>query len=407
MAPEASPGWKESESPTMTILRNSRLATLVLSCLIVPTQGQAHSGEPETAAAVSRLSADVNRLASPDLAGRRGEGARKASGILLDRFQGLGLAPLFDGHYEQPVFNRKGRQIGRNIGAVLPGRDPAVKDEWILLSAHFDHLGIRDGVVYPGADDNASGVAAVLEAARSLSRLAESRGFRRSIVFVGFDLEEQGLVGSRYFVENPPLPLSGLKLFVTVDMLAGSLGGVCDSNLFAMGTEHAPSLRPWVVEAANGLPIDLGVVGSDLLFFDRSDYGPFRHRKIPYLFLSSGQSPVYHTPDDVPEALDYRKLHAATQILERVVARTADAATDALPTWSGEPRHEIGEAAALRDVLEKLVSEKAQVAMKPFMRRLLEAQVAVIDSALIRGAMTAEERRRLVVNVQIVLYTVL
>jgi hypothetical protein len=390
----------------MSIRPVSRVATLVLVVLIA--RAPLTAGEPETppAEAVARVRNDVDRLASAEMLGRSGAGARLAAAYIEDQFRALGLEPLFDGGYLQPVLNKDGRPIGNNVGGLVRGTDDASGNEWILVAAHFDHLGVRGGQVYPGADDNASGVAAMLEAARSLTGLG-TRGPRRTIAFVGFDLEERGLVGSRFFVKNPPRPLSELRLFVTVDMLGGSLAGVCDTNLFAMGTEHAPLLRRWVEEAAGGLPIDVGVVGSDLLFFDRSDYGPFRHRKIPYLFLSSGQSPVYHTPDDRPELLDYRKVHSASRLLARVVERAGREASGAMPTWSSEPRHEIGEAAALRGVLAKLVEQGAKMDMKPLLRRMLETQLAVIDTALDRGVMSAEERRRLVLSVQLVLYTAL
>ena len=103
-------------------------------------------------------------------------------------------------------------------------------------------------MLYPGADDNASGVAMMLEVARCLAAAPERP--RRSVMFVGFDLEEIGLWGSRYFVEHPPVPLERVALFVTADMIGRSLGGVCDPYVFVMGTEHAPGLRPWIERAA-------------------------------------------------------------------------------------------------------------------------------------------------------------
>ena len=115
---------------------------------------------------------------------------------------------------------------------------------------------------------------------------------RRSIAFVGFDLEERGpngelgLRGSRYFAAHPPVQLDKVNLFVTADMIGRSLGGVCKSEYFVLGSEHEPEVRPWIARAAEGLPYRPGLLGSDLLVIDRSDYGPFRTRKIPYLFLT-------------------------------------------------------------------------------------------------------------------------
>ena len=164
-----------------------------------------------------------------------------------------------------------------NVGACLIGADPALRDEWIIVSAHYDHLGVRGGVLYPGADDNASGVAMMLEVARCLVEAPEPP--RRSVMFVGFDLEEIGLFGSRYFVEHPPVPLGRVKLFLTADMIGRSLGGVCGAHAFVMGTEHSPGLRPWIEESAAGEPVTLGTLGTDLLVLNRSDYGPFRARR--------------------------------------------------------------------------------------------------------------------------------
>ena len=119
-------------------------------------------------------------------------------------------------------------------------------------------------------------------------------------MFIGFDLEEVGLFGSRYFVAHPPVPLEQVVLFVTADMIGRSLAGVCEIHVFVMGTEHAPGLRPWIDEAARDRPLTVGLLGSDLLVLNRSDYGPFRSRQIPFLFFTTGENPRYHSPDDRP-----------------------------------------------------------------------------------------------------------
>ena len=106
------------------------------------------------------------------------------------------------------------------------------------MSAHFDHLGVRSGVLFPGADDNASGVAMMLEVARSLTLSAEPP--KRSVMFLGFDLEEIGLFGSRYFVEHPPVPLDRVALFITADMIGRALGGVCRSLRLRDGHRARP-----------------------------------------------------------------------------------------------------------------------------------------------------------------------
>src|SRR5262249_43778482 len=146
-----------------------------------------------------RLRGHVVRLASDEFQGRRGDGGRKAADYLVDRFRDLRLEPAFGGSYTQPIPHHQGAPaLGRSTGAMLRGSDPKLRDEWLIVAAHFDHLGVRGGKVFPGADDNASGVAMMLELARSFA--GDTQAPRRSLMFVGFDLEEIGLFGSRYFV---------------------------------------------------------------------------------------------------------------------------------------------------------------------------------------------------------------
>src|SRR5262245_39818668 len=172
--------------------------------------------ERSEAIGAHELKAHVYRLASRDFRGRRGPGAARAAQHLAAAFHGLGLEPAFGGSYFQPIpwlladVNRRPQSfLGRNIGAVLPGSDPRLKDEWIVLCAHFDHLGERDGRIYFGADDNASGVAMLLEVAEQFALRKEKP--RRTIFFVAFDLEEAGLQGSTHFAAHPPRDFKKLK----------------------------------------------------------------------------------------------------------------------------------------------------------------------------------------------------
>ncbi len=121
----------------------------------------------------SRLRAIVKELASPAYEGRRGAGGVKAGDYLIGQFRQLKLQPLFQGEFVQTVPGKEpGTTIGRNVGAMLRGSDPALRDQWVIVAAHFDHLGVKNGRLYPGADDNASGVAMMLEVARAASSRA-------------------------------------------------------------------------------------------------------------------------------------------------------------------------------------------------------------------------------------------
>jgi hypothetical protein len=274
----------------------------------------------------------------------------------------------------------------------LLGSDPALRDEWIVVAAHFDHLGVRDQVLYPGADDNASGVAMLLEVARAWARGGEKP--KRSLMFLGFDLEEDGLFGSRYFAAHPPVPLERVALVITADMIGRAFAGVCHSQVFVMGTEHAPGLRPWIERASHSLPLKVGLIGTDLLVLDRSDYGPFRARRVPYLFFSTGENPVYHKPQDIPETLDYPQLEAISRLIQEVVRQVASAAT--VPRWSPEPDHPLAEAAAIRDVLRTMLDHRDALQLGAAQVFLMTNTLKSIDAILARKAITPAERTALI-----------
>ena len=372
-------------------------APVLIVLLGVPAAARTDRVEPER----ERLSDDVHRLASPEFAGRSGDGARAAGDFLIDRLEAMGLEPAFDGSFEQAF--RAGEREGRNIGAILRGSDAERRDEWIIVSAHYDHLGVRGGRIYPGADDNATGVAMTLEVARCLAECPDRRG--RSLMFVFFDLEEEGLLGSRHFVRQPPVPIARIGLFLTADMLGRSLAGVCGDALFAMGTEHAPGLRPWLAEAAEGLPLTLGVVGADVLMIDRSDYGPFRVRQVPFLFFSTGESPDYHTPKDVPETIEYEKLTAASRLIHRVVRRAA--AADALPRWESEPEPWIGEARTIREIFSRILVHGEQVGLPGLQRRMMQSTIDRIDRWIADERLSPVQRSSMIRVAQFVLFTAL
>jgi hypothetical protein len=357
--------------------------------------------EPE----LSRLKAHVETLASRAFAGRKEEGSKKAADYVEAALRGAGLEPLFDGQYTQPIAGREPNEvIGRNVGARLIGSDPKLKDEWVILAAHFDHLGQFGDLYFPGADDNASGTAMLLEAARCFAG-ADALKSRRSIMFVGFDLEEAGLFGSRYFAQHPPVPLEKVSLFLTADMIGRSLGGVCKEYVFVLGTERIPGVREWIDGSSKELPIKVGMVGTDILGIDRSDYGPFRIRKVPYLFFSTGENPTYHQPTDVASTLDYPKLTAISRLILGVVIRAANA--DAVPTWSPTPDYQVGEAVVLRDIFQCLLDHKEDLKIRPATAVLMRGSLRTIDGVIDRGKITPSERSGILRVAQLVLISVL
>ena len=336
-----------------------------------------------------RLRQVVTDLTSPEFAGRSGAGAQKAAAYLVDRFRALKLEPIFDGDFLQTVpGSEPGSVIGHNVGARLRGNDPSLSDEWIILAAHFDHLGVRKGRLYPGADDNASGVAMMLEVARTIlqSKIAP----KRSLMFIGFDLEEAGLFGSRYFVAHSPVPLEKITLFITADMISRALAGVCDSHVFVMGSENAPGLRPWIEEAAKGRPLSVDLMGADLLVLNRSDYGPFRSKGIPFLFFTTGENPRYHTAQDTPESLDYPKLTAISRLIGQVVRKAVDAPD--VPRWQSSPDNPFAEAVAIREVLGILLKNSDRLKIGRPQLFLINNILGLLDGIVERGKITPDEQ---------------
>ena len=220
-------------------------------------------------------------------------------------------------------------------------------------------------------------------------------------MFIGFDLEEVGLFGSRYFVAHPPVRLEQVALFITADMIGRALAGVCENHVFVLGTENAPGLRPWIDQAARDRPLTVGLLGSDVLILNRSDYGPFRSRQIPYLFFSTGENPRYHSPDDRPETLDYAKLAAISQMIHGVTRTAADAPS--VPRWSTLPDHPLAEAVtdARRDSQADGEPENPRAWHRELY--LMNTTLRSLDGIIARGAMTAAERATVIQAARIVL----
>jgi hypothetical protein len=385
-------------------LATAMLSLMAFNGLIAP----AHSGDaiPATAARPdeSRLRTIVTRLASPEFSGRSGEGGRKAAEFLVDEFRRLGLEPGFGETFIQEIPGREpGSLQGRNVGGIIRGTDDALKDEWVVIGTHYDHLGVRDGRIYPGADDNASGVAMMLETARTLK--TRPKISRRSVLFLGFDLEEIGLFGSRYFAAHPAVPMEKIALFVTADMIGRSLAGICEREVFIFGTEHAPVVRPWIAEAAIGKPLNVGILGADILVLNRSDYGPFRSRGVPFLFFTTGENPRYHSHNDDAESLNYPKLTAISRLIADVVERAVS--VPEAPKWKAVADNPIQEAIAIRNVLTQLLANRDRLKIRGPQVFLMTNTLKSLDTIIQNGVFSEADRTRIIQVARIVLFTVL
>jgi hypothetical protein len=357
---------------------------------------------------VEEVRAHVYRLASPEFLGRAGPGAARTARHLAAAFKRLNLEPAFKGSYFQPIpwllaeeEKRKDSFCGRNVAAVLPGTDPKLKDEWIILSAHFDHLGKRNGVLYPGADDNASGVAMLLEVAERFALQKEKP--KRTIVFVAFDQEETGLIGSRHFASHPPRDLKKLKVFMTADMLGRSMANLMDEYVFALGSESSPRLRRLVQEVPIEKGLKVGRVGADLIG-TRSDYGPFRDRRIPFLFFSTGPHPDYHQPTDLPDRIDYVKLARISRWIADLTWRLANDAET--PTWDEGGKPDLEEVRTVRTLVGRVLENPKAYPLTERQRALVQGVERRLAEILRRGEFTRTERTWLIWTAKLMMTSV-
>ncbi len=212
-----------------------------------------------------------------------------------------------------------------NVVALLPGTDPILRDEYIVVTAHLDHLGVRSGQVYNGADDNASGSAAVLEAAEA----AAMAPAKRSILFVLFAAEEDGLLGSMYFADNPPVPLEDIVLNINLDMV-GRNSPDWPESLLALGSDNR---RPELLELIRNVNARVGAKldwrlneGSDPhVHVQRSDLAAFIQKGIPAILITRGfMGPDYHRPSDDPETINYPKVYTAARLAYALAAEAGN-----------------------------------------------------------------------------------
>jgi peptidase M28-like protein/PDZ domain-containing protein len=216
------------------------------------------------------------------------------------------------------LVRERGRAV--NVIGVLPGRDAKLNQEAVVIGAHYDHLGRGGqgslapdavGVVHPGADDNASGVAAMLGLAR---RFAEAGGAPRTLVFVAFAGEEMGLLGSAHYVRRSAHPIERTVLMLNLDMV----GRLRQRTLYVGGVDSAAGLREMVQAEAGSLTLSLR--GDPL---GPSDHASFYAAGRPVLFLFTGAHADYHRPADTWERIDADGLAAVTAFAARVVDAVA------------------------------------------------------------------------------------
>ena len=321
------------------------LASAVVLAAFSLTPPSAPADSAAASSVTDDLSADqylrhVSYLASDAMGGRANGSAAldTAADYIAERFRSWGLKPGGeDGTFFQPFQLTTGTVSGanheaRNVLAALPGRDPALRDEWVVVGAHYDHLGLGErgslapsprGQIHHGADDNASGTSGVLELARLAA--TRTRGFKRSVLFATFAGEELGLLGSSYFANHPTVPAGAMVAMINMDMIGRPRNG----RVFVGGVGTSPALKPALDELNRrvGLQLDYSDSG-----FGSSDHTPFTVKQIPVLFFFSGLHGDYHKPTDTADKIDAQ---GARRVLSLVYLMVERLATDrSRPAWT-------------------------------------------------------------------------
>jgi hypothetical protein len=273
----------------------------------------------------SRIATDIEYLASPALGGRAAgsPGSAGTARFLAERYTELGLAGAFPGKcatlscapvYAQPFSVETGG--ASNIAAVLPGSDPRLRGTWVVIGGHRDHIGQiakyardpeRGMVIRPGADDNASGTAAMLEVARRLAANPPPR----SILFVHFDAEEMGLIGSHKFVKESPIPLDSVVVMINLDMV----GRLRKDELTVDVPPNGERFLGLIDSLAAAGRLHLLITGA---FSERSDHGPFDQAMVPAFALSTGLHDDYHTSMDLPVRVNMNGVLRIADLVEQL-----------------------------------------------------------------------------------------
>jgi Zn-dependent M28 family amino/carboxypeptidase len=241
----------------------------------------------------NKVLSDLKELSDDKYEGRKTDtkGAAMAADYIIKRFTDLKLVK-FNNSFKMPFSfkQRSGESInGVNVVGYIKGKS----DQVMVISAHYDHIGVIDGKVFNGADDDASGVAAVLAFAEYYSKNQP----QHTLIFTTFDAEEMGLQGSKYFVANPPVALDKIKININLDMISRN-----DKNeLYACGTFRFPDLKKYLFTTSEQSKILFGhddpKLGNDDWTF-QSDQGSFFAKKIPFIYFGVEDHKDYHKETD-------------------------------------------------------------------------------------------------------------
>jgi Zn-dependent M28 family amino/carboxypeptidase len=314
-------------------MRSVLLSAAMSVCLLMPAAAWSQEAPGLDRA---QLLEDLRILAADEMEGREAgsPGGARARAYIIGRLEEIGIGPVGDGYAHDFTFRTHDDPdkdiTGVNILARIEGTSDS--DRIMVVTAHYDHEGMRGGEIWNGADDNASGVASVLAVAADF--IAEPP--EHDVIFAIVDAEEKGLQGARAFVADPPVPLENIAFNLNMDMVAMSE----DRILWAVGTYHYPFLVPLVeyVAARADVAMPMGFdepteePGGDWTM--ATDSGAFHAAGIPFIYLGVDYHPHYHQPTDTYEnmTLDFFQ-DASAAVVD--FAREADERLDAIGEAAG------------------------------------------------------------------------
>ncbi|UKB85931.1 M28 family metallopeptidase [Chryseobacterium sp. MEBOG06] len=270
-------------------------------------------------------------IASDEMEGRDtgSKGQKKAGEYIINYYKNLGISgPKALGSYYQKVpadFMKKrgGGNLpdSENILAFIEGSEKP--EEIVVVSAHYDHVGVKNGVVYNGADDDGSGTVAVMEIAEAFQEAKKAgKGPKRSMLFLHVTGEEHGLFGSEYYSQNPVFPLANTVVDLNIDMIGrDDPANRGKQYVYVIGSEMLSSELKVINEAANKRTnnLELNYKYDDLndpeQLYYRSDHYNFAKHNIPVAFFFDGIHEDYHKPTDDPDKIDYNLLEKRTQLI--------------------------------------------------------------------------------------------
>jgi Zn-dependent M28 family amino/carboxypeptidase len=256
-------------------------------------------------------------LTSPVTEGREAgtPGNKLAQDYIVRQFDSLQVQKKGDSFLQAFPLKKDSAVSGHNIAGVVTGTK--YPDTYIAITAHYDHLGARNGKIYYGADDNASGTACLL----AMIQYFKQHPPQHSLLFVSFDAEEKGLLGSRYFADHSPVPLTSIIMNLNMDMISRN-----DSNeIFASGIFHYPFMKK-IVDSAQQLSTvkirfghDDRSKGTQQDWTNQSDHYAFHLKKIPFLYFGVEDHPDYHQPSDTFDKINKQFYYNVSKMITETV----------------------------------------------------------------------------------------